>query len=112
MLNARLGYSNSFSWRTIWSAKNLVKEGILWRVGNGRAINIWRDPWVGDERGRFITSVESSDLNVVTDLINAETMEWRYNVLVRYFNERDRDCILAIPLSSVEETMSLCGLTK
>lgn len=44
VLNARLGYSNSYSWRSIWSAKSLVKEGIMRRVGSGRDINIWRDP--------------------------------------------------------------------
>ncbi|XP_019105622.2 uncharacterized mitochondrial protein AtMg00310-like [Beta vulgaris subsp. vulgaris] len=35
VLEARLGLSNSFSWRSIWSAKSLVKEGIMCRVGNG-----------------------------------------------------------------------------
>lgn len=52
--NARLGYSNNFSWRSIWSAKSLVKEGIIWRVGDGRDINIWSEPWIGDENGKFI----------------------------------------------------------
>lgn len=55
---------------------------------------------MGDVRGTFIESEESSDLNVVADLINFDTMEWRSDSIDQYFNERDRKCILAIPLSS------------
>ncbi|XP_010666711.1 uncharacterized protein LOC104883845 [Beta vulgaris subsp. vulgaris] len=99
MLNARLGFSNSYSWRSIWGAKSLVREGLMWRVGSGNDINIWSDPWVADERGRFIESEEAGSLNRVAELINPDTMEWRSDLLNQYFTDRDRDCILAIPLS-------------
>lgn len=33
------------------------------------------------------------------DLIDHARMEWRQELLERYFNERDKKCILAIPLS-------------
>ncbi|XP_057251673.1 uncharacterized mitochondrial protein AtMg00310-like [Beta vulgaris subsp. vulgaris] len=44
---ARLGYSHSYSWRSIWGAKSLVLEGLIWRVGDGTKIDIWSAPWVG-----------------------------------------------------------------
>lgn len=34
------GFLNSFSWRSIWSAKSLVSEGLIWRVGSGCSVNI------------------------------------------------------------------------
>lgn len=69
-LDAPLGYSPSFSWKGIWSAKALVKEGMIWRVGNGTKINVWRDPWIADEEGRFITSPMVADVERVQDLMN------------------------------------------
>lgn len=69
------GFLNSFSWRSIWSAKSLVSEGLIWRVGNGCSVNIWSDPWVGDKHGRFIESERVEGMEHVRNLINFETME-------------------------------------
>lgn len=33
----------SYSWKSIWSSKALLKDGLLWHVGNGRSIHIWDD---------------------------------------------------------------------
>ena len=41
LLNSSLGVQASHSWRSIWSSKALVMEGLLWRVGNGRQIKVW-----------------------------------------------------------------------
>ncbi|XP_010696021.2 uncharacterized protein LOC104908596 [Beta vulgaris subsp. vulgaris] len=100
VLEARLGHSNSFSWRSIWSAKSLVKEVLMCRVGNGQNIDIWQDPWVGDDKGRFIESDRCENLKVVGDLIDYARMEWRCDVIEQNFNERDQHCIFSIPLSS------------
>ncbi|XP_057246871.1 uncharacterized protein LOC130589579 [Beta vulgaris subsp. vulgaris] len=74
----------------------------MWRVGGGRNINIWSDPWVGDERGRFILSNRVEGLNTVSDLIDDTTKEWKFEAIERHFGERDQKCILSIPLSSRE----------
>jgi hypothetical protein len=44
-LEARLGTKPFFTWRSIFGAREL-EEGIIWRVGNGKMINIWGDNWV------------------------------------------------------------------
>jgi hypothetical protein len=36
----------SQSWRGIEHGLNLLKKGIIWRVGDRSKIQIWRDPWV------------------------------------------------------------------
>ncbi|XP_057249417.1 uncharacterized protein LOC130590851 [Beta vulgaris subsp. vulgaris] len=97
---ARLGYSSSYSWRSIWGAKSLVMEGLIWRVGDGMKIDIWSAPWVGDEEGRFIKSARVEGLEVVGDLLDVERREWNTELIDRYFNERDQHCIMAIPLSA------------
>lgn len=67
--------------------------------GKGCNINIWSESWVGDEKGKFIESERIDGVEMVRDLVNFETMEWRSEFIERNFNERDMNCILAIPLS-------------
>lgn len=69
---------------------------------NEQNIDIWRDPWVGDEQGSFIESEEIDGLSVVGDLIDYKKMEWRIDLIEQDFIKRDMKYILAIPLSSHE----------
>jgi hypothetical protein len=45
-LDSNLGKKPSFSWRSIWQAKALLQEGLIWRVGNGSRIELWKDKWI------------------------------------------------------------------
>jgi hypothetical protein len=36
----------SYSWRSIVRGIQALKEGLIWRVGNGEKLNIWLDPWI------------------------------------------------------------------
>ncbi|XP_074373950.1 putative mitochondrial protein AtMg00310 [Apium graveolens] len=74
-LESALGYSCSYSWKSIWSSKALLKEGLTWRVGNGSKINIWTDPWLADENGRYVMSDPVEDLNLVSELIDHDDKE-------------------------------------
>jgi hypothetical protein len=46
ILDAPLGWRPSNIWRSIWLARDLLSEGLQWRVGNGRHIRIWKDQWL------------------------------------------------------------------
>lgn len=87
--------------KSIWSSKALIKEGLLWRVGDGRRIHIWDDPWLLDDDGRTISSASNDSVNLVHDLIDERTLGWNLDVIDGIFNERDKRCILALPLSEV-----------
>lgn len=99
-LTAPLGYSCSYSWKSIWSSKALIKEGSMWRIRCGSQVSIWDDPWLIGDNGRFITSEKRMDLRVVKDLIDPTTMEWNCPLIEASFNAHDARCILAIPLST------------
>jgi hypothetical protein len=45
-LSAHLGARPSFAWRSIFKSRDLLREGLVWRVGNGESIKIWEDKWL------------------------------------------------------------------
>lgn len=38
----------SYVWRSILKGVDLVKDGLIYRVGNGENIKIWSDPWIAN----------------------------------------------------------------
>jgi hypothetical protein len=43
-------------WRGIEHGLDLLKQGIIWRIGNGTSVRIWRDNWLPRNIGLKITS--------------------------------------------------------
>ena len=46
ILNAKLGSSPSYFWKSIHSSLDVIRKGTRWRVGNGKLIHIWDDKWL------------------------------------------------------------------
>jgi hypothetical protein len=46
LLEARPRGGMSYTWRSILKGLQLLKDGLIWRVGNGKTINIWKNPWI------------------------------------------------------------------
>jgi len=42
-----MGYNPSFVWRSIFSAKVVVRQGASWKIGFGLNISIIGEPWIG-----------------------------------------------------------------
>jgi hypothetical protein len=53
-LESSLGRQPSFAWQSIWNAKSLLQEGLLWKVGNGEKINIWENKWLPSHHTNLI----------------------------------------------------------
>jgi len=47
-IRARIGHNPSYVWRSIFSAKVVVKRGARWRIGSGENIPILGAPWLRD----------------------------------------------------------------
>ncbi|KAL8106012.1 hypothetical protein AgCh_029715 [Apium graveolens] len=47
-LEAKMGGSPGFIWRSIMEARNVVSTGSTWRIGTGNDINILNQPWLSD----------------------------------------------------------------
>ena len=70
----------------------MIKKGMIWRVGDGCNLNIWRDPWL--PRGtlrRPITPRGACLLTQVAELINPASGEWDEQLVKEFFWEEDAE---------------------
>lgn len=64
----------SYTRRSILRGVALLKEGLVWRVGDGSKIKVWEDPWLPEGDTRRPRAVRgSSVVEMVADLINPTT---------------------------------------
>jgi hypothetical protein len=76
----------SYSWRSTVRGLKAVKDGMIWRVGDGNHVNIWEDPLLprGTTR-RPITPRGSTILTKVSDLIDPYTSTWDKEMITNIF---------------------------
>ncbi|KAE8809075.1 retrotransposon unclassified [Hordeum vulgare] len=83
-------------WRGLEHGLELVKKGMLWRVGNGMNIRVWRDPWI--PRGMPfipITPKRNCRLKRVSEFLDVQGC-WRVDLLRQHFWQPDVESILKI----------------
>ncbi|KAA3475778.1 Ribonuclease H-like superfamily protein [Gossypium australe] len=70
-LLAKVGSYPSFTWRSICGAHELITDGLLWRIGNGRSVNIWNDPWLpGPGNSRLLVQNICTQWTTKEDIIH------------------------------------------
>lgn len=96
-----MGSRISFVWRSLFQAKELLLRGILWRVGNGSSIKIWKDRWLPSTSSHLVSSPVGAlgQEATVSDLIDRESGCWLPNVVSENFRKEEAEAILNIPLS-------------
>jgi hypothetical protein len=99
ILRAAPGRNMSYTWRSILKGVDVLKTGIVWRIGDGGKINLWDDPWLPREPSRKpVTPRGQNLLSKVSDLINPITGWWDEDLVRQTFVEQDMDIILATPV--------------
>jgi hypothetical protein len=101
LLEARLGSRPSYAWRSLLAARDLFKEGLFWRVGNGTAVKIWGDKWIPRPTSFTVQSPcrileENATVN---QLIDAGSGEWNKALVQEVFVEQEAGIICNIPIS-------------
>ncbi|RLN35951.1 hypothetical protein C2845_PM03G26230 [Panicum miliaceum] len=99
----------SLVWRSIMFGLELLKKGVIWRIGNGEKIKIWQRNWI--PRGVSLKPAgkrSSCRLKWVSQLIDINTKGWDAEVLKRYFFDHDVEEItkIKIPWSPMEDTIA------
>jgi hypothetical protein len=88
ILEAGLGSKPSFAWRSIQGAGELVKEGLIWRIGDGASVRIWGEKWIPLPQTFKIQSPPTSlsKNEYMQRLIDPTTKWWNTVLLSSTFN--------------------------
>ncbi|KAA3488752.1 reverse transcriptase [Gossypium australe] len=108
VLNAKVGSYPSFTWRSICNAREVIVEGMIWRVGSREQVNIWNDPWLpGIEHNKISGYDIDSRWTTVNQLLEVDNYTWNRELLGELFDEGTASRILSIPISvgSKEDTL-------
>jgi hypothetical protein len=99
ILEAEAMNGMSYTFMSILKGVGLLKEGLIWRIGDGTSVNIWSDPWLArDDALKTITPRGQCVYTMVNELINPLTGQWDEQLVRDNFMEIDADGILATPI--------------
>ncbi|KAL0447953.1 UNVERIFIED_CONTAM: putative mitochondrial protein [Sesamum latifolium] len=101
ILDAELGHRPSFTWRNIFSSKDIILAGYRWRIGNGLKEKVWIDPWIlRTPYFRLHKSIGPlPPPTTVSHLIEPTTRDWNVNLIETIFYPVDCEAILTILIS-------------
>lgn len=103
-LNATVGSSPSYIWRSVLEAQSLIKAGISCRVGSGKEVDILNTPWLPSISDPYVHSSSEALINqkVISLMVTGEKI-WDTDLIKDLFDERDADIILSIPLGEEDK---------
>ncbi|XP_059436808.1 uncharacterized protein LOC132169875 [Corylus avellana] len=101
----RLGNKPSYAWRSISKARELVSEGLLWRIGNGESTPIWGAKWISCPSTYCVQSPQRvlAENAVVRDLIDQDSLWWNQSLLEEIFTRDEIQAIISIPISATNQ---------
>lgn len=102
IMDANTKNNSSYMWRSILATKELIKQGVTWRVGNREKIRVWADKWLTSPvtyQVQSPVSVLSRDARVKELFIDGE-LKWNVSLIHRIFIEEEAETIKKIPISS------------
>jgi hypothetical protein len=93
----------SSTWTAIAHGLELLKNGLIWRIGNGESVRMWRDNWIPREfMLKPISDKGRSRLNRVSKLLDAQGL-WKEDLVHKNFRPIDAEVILKIKTSPRRE---------
>ncbi|GAA0168864.1 hypothetical protein LIER_40657 [Lithospermum erythrorhizon] len=68
-------------WRILTRQASLLYKGVQWRVGDGKSIGIWKDPWVPRDTDFHVRRDREDGPRFVAELIRGN--EWDKEAVAR-----------------------------
>lgn len=87
------------------AGRSTISSNALWRVSNGRSIDVSKDRWVPNDNGGLIIPTDTSNRFTplsVSDLINHDSKVWTIDHIEPFLSQSDASAIKAIPIGDLE----------
>jgi hypothetical protein len=98
-------------WRGVEFGLELLKEGVISRIGDGKNTQILRDQWLPRDSGHKITAMKkNSRRRWVNQLIDSGTKTWKMDLLHELFYDHDVQAILKIEIPQHDQRDRLAWL--
>jgi hypothetical protein len=99
-LHAKHTQNMSYTWTSILKAGWILKKGGLWKIGDGKTINIWQDNWLPDQEGYKSWSVPNDRCTqkYVNDLILPISKTWNNRLIHQLFLPFEAKQITTLPI--------------
>jgi hypothetical protein len=99
VLNPKHVKNMSYTWRSILKGLKVIKNGMIWSVGDGTGIKIWSDPWLLRTWTRkHVTPRQNNLISRIEELLDTVTRQWDRQLADDIFVEEDAKLILSIPV--------------
>ncbi|XP_071679985.1 uncharacterized protein [Lolium perenne] len=91
--------NSSTTWQGIIYGLELLKKGVVWRIGNGSSVRIFRDNWLPRvDDPKVDVKRRTNRRRWVSELINPATRSWDERLIREICYAHDADVILSIKL--------------
>lgn len=101
-LEAGCPNSASATWRAIIQGREVLKQGLIRRVGDGRTTEVWHDQWIkGTATMKPICRLTEDPVHLVVDLVDENSGEWNVELIRKMFIAPDAEAIINMPLPRV-----------
>ena len=101
ILEATRSTNGSYACKSILSARDVVRKGMVWRIGDGKMVSIKEDKWLPDKVYRTVSSpIPFIPPDEVSMLIDTETGAWKEEEVRHMFLPHEAKNISSIPLST------------
>lgn len=95
-LEAGIGSSPSYLWRSVLWGRELLKVGLRWGISNGRNTKVYLDPWAPGMEGFRVQAFDRADLTMSVSSLFIVFGGWDEQKLRRLFTLREVEAILNI----------------
>ena len=103
-MEAHLGSNPSYVWRSLLSARELLQEGSVWKIGDGSSVGIQTHKWLPHPS----TFHAGMDLTLRTaDFINPQTKQWDRGKVNAWFQPPLRDMVMRVRQGNLESRDTL-----
>lgn len=110
IIKAEMGSNPSYVWRSLTWGKELLRNGLCWKVGNMLTIRVHQDPWIPNLSAFKSNCQHILNMNRKVNHYLNDNGPWNEPMIRRTFSVFEAEAILNIPLN--RRVARIFGISK